>query len=216
MARLMSASLLEAFKQQDTQFSSHGTLEIFVLLGALSRTYRFATASLSIGGVAYLPQMRAAGEINSDLSSEGDEVTVELQNVDTLLGIEFMALQRSLFGAECTLGRYWKELSRGSEWHEILFTGLIVGIDPDEQNLRLTIVSDVYSGVSVGPIRKVRRLCPFRYKGPECGRPITDPPTCDFTLNGAGGCDGRWGATNKFARIGSAPYIDSNLDLKII
>lgn len=216
MPRLLPAALIEALNRRDVQMSSHGTLEMSVITGIETRIYRFSTGGITFNGITWSSQLREIGEINSDLSSEGDEVTLGLQNVDTLLGIEFLNLQRYLSGAEVKVGRYWKDLDRKAEWHEIIFTGLVAAINPDEQVVRLTVVSDLYSGVSVGPLRKIRRLCPFLYKGFECGRPITDPPTCDYTLNGAGGCDGRWGATNKFIRHGGAPYLDNNLDLKII
>ena len=216
MARFLPAALTEALNRPDAQIATHSTLEMFVVIGAETRTYRFATAGLAFNGINWLPQLRETSEINSDLSSEGDEITLDIQNVDTLLGVEFLNLQRYLSGAEVVMGRYWKDLDKGADWNDVLFTGLVAGLEPDEQVVKLTAVSDVYSGVSVGPLRKVRRLCPFLYKGFECGRPPTDPPTCDYTLNGAGGCDGRWGSTNKFVRQGGAPYLDNNLDFKII
>lgn len=216
MARLLAHDLAEALARPDMPLVTHSTLELFLTIGAELRNYRFATATLAIGGVVWQPQLRQTAEINSDLSSEGDEVALDLQNVDSVLGIEFVQLQKYLFGAEAKVGRFWKDWEKGAEWHEILLTGLVVGIDPDEMVCRLTVVPDVYSGVSVGPLRKIRRLCPFLYKGFECGRPATDPLTCDYTLNGAGGCDGRWGSTNKFIRHGGNPYIDSGLELKII
>jgi len=217
MARLMLAGLIDALNRPDSQISEHSTLELFVVIGSFDiRSYYFATATLNFGGVTWQPQLRKTDDIEFDLTSDGDEAVLELQNVDGLLGIEFVNLQQYLFGAEARVGRYWKDLDRGAEWHEIFLTGFVVGIDPGEMVMQLKVVADMYSGVSVGPLRSIQRACPLLYKGLVCGRPASDPPTCDYTLNGAGGCDGRWGSTNKFVRFGGAPYIDTNLGLKII
>jgi len=212
----MPAGLLETLSRPDAQIATHSTLEMFAVIGAETKSYRFATAGLTIDGVFWQPHLRETAEINSDLTSEGDEVTLDLQNVDTVLGKEFVRFQRSLSGAEALVGRYWKDLDRGTEWHDVLFTGVIAGIDPDEMVVKLTGVPDTYSGTSVGPLRHIRRLCTVLYKSFECGRPLTDPLTCDLTLNGAGGCHGRWGAVDKFARHAGVPYLDTNLELKII
>lgn len=216
MARLMQAGLAEALSRPDAQIDSHSTLQLFVVNGAQTRRYFFATGSLNFDGVIWQPQLRQTDEINSDLTGDGDEAVLELQNVDTVLGIEFVNIRRVLSGSEALVGRYWKDLDFGTVWHDVFLTGVVTGLDPNEMVVRLTVVSDEYSGVSVGPLRKIRRLCPFDYKGPECGRPVTDPPTCDFTLHGAGGCHGRWGDPNKFIRHGGAPFIDAGLNLKII
>src|SRR5262249_47501173 len=147
------------------------------------------------------PQLRKSPEITSSLTSQVDNAVAELQNVDTILGSEFASLERFLFGAEVKVGRYWKDLERGAEWHHIFLTGLVQDIDDNENTARLTIISDIYADLSVGPLRHVRRRCQTDYKSDECGRPKTDPFTaCDKTLNGYGGCDGRWGSTQKVAR----------------
>jgi phage-related protein len=88
-------------------------------------------------------------------------------------------------------------------------------MDVGEQSVRLTAVADCYSGVSVGPNRRVTRLCQWQYKGPECGYKGPEP-TCNFLLNDAGGCEGRHGNPLKFARFGGFPFLDNSAKLKNI
>lgn len=216
MPRLMAAGLDEALARTDGRLSSHSTLELTVNLGAEIRSYYLATATLTFNGITWQPELRETDEITANLAADASEAQIGIQNVDTLFGIEFIAIEEFLSGAEAKVGEYWKDLDRGAEWHEVLLTGLVTGLDVSEQVAQLTIVSDVYSGVSVGPFRQIRRLCQAEYKSFECGRPATDPPTCDKTLNGAGGCHGRWGATEKSARHMGAPFVDNQVFQKII
>lgn len=216
MPRLMAAGLDEVLNRPDSQMSSHSTLELTVDIGAEVRSYYLATASLNFNGITWRPELRETDEITANLADDASGAKIEIQNVDTLFGIEFVAIEEFLSGAEAVVGEYWKDLDRGAEWHEVLLTGLVAGLDVNEQVVQLTIIPDVYSGVSVGPFRQIRRLCQAEYKSFECGRPATDPPTCDFTLNGAGGCDGRWGATEKFARHMGMPFLDNQVFQKII
>jgi len=212
----MAAGLGDVIGRTDQRMRSHGTLELAVNTGAETRSYYLATATLNFNGINWRPELRATAEITANLGADASEAILEIQNVDTILGIAFVAIEEFLFGAEARVGRYWADLERGSEWHETLLTGLVTGLDPNEQSVQLTIIPDTYSGVSVGPFRHIRRLCQAGYKTPECGRPVTDPPTCDFTLNGAGGCDGRWGAVEKFVRHMGTPFLDNQVFQKII
>jgi hypothetical protein len=214
MPRLMSGGL--DLGRRGQRLASHGTLELSVITPTGTRSYYLATAKLNFNGVQWRPDLRDSGEITGSIIAEADEATIAIQNVDTLFGIEAVSIADYLSNADARVGRYELDPERGSESHEILMTGLVVGLDPNEQSVQLTIVPDTYSGVSVGPYRHIRRLCQFFYKGDECGRPATDPPTCDFTLNGAGGCDGRWGATEKIIHHGGEPYLDNQVFQKII
>jgi hypothetical protein len=216
MPRLSTAGLDEALARPFGQLSSYSTLELIVDIGAGFRSYYLATASLTFNGVIWQPALRQTAEITANLAADASEAAIEIQNVDTLFGIEFVAIEEFLSGAEARVGEYWKDLDRNAEWHEILLTGLITGLDVNEQSAQLTIIPDLYSGVSVGPFRAIRRLCQAAYKSFECGRPATDPPTCDKTLNGAGGCHGRWGAIEKLARHMGAPFLDNKVFQQII
>lgn len=214
MPRLTPTGLDDALVRG--RLSSHGTLELTVDTGAEIRSYYLSTAALNFNGIQWRPDLRETGEITANLGADASEATIEIQNVDTLFGKELVKVEEFLFGAVATVGEYWRDSERGSEWHEILLTGLVTGLDPNEQSVQLTIIPDIYSGVSVGPFRHLRRLCQAEYKGFECGRPATDPPTCDKTLNGVGGCHGRWGVEEKFVRHMGAPFLDNQIFQKII
>jgi hypothetical protein len=214
MPRPMPAQLLEAMT--GGLLSSHSTLALSIPLGAETRDYYFSTVTLNYGGIIWAPELRQISDLQAALTGDADQATAELQNVDTLLGIEFARIKQYLSGAVVQVGEYWKDLDSGAEWLEVLLTGLITGVDPNEQSVQVTVVPDTYSGVRVGPIRKVQRRCGFLYKGFECGRPLTDPQDCDYTLDGAGGCHGRWGAANKVIRHGGMPYLDNQVLQKIV
>src|SRR5262249_1629884 len=141
----------------NAQFATYGTLQLFVPIGSNIRNYYFSTASLQFDGITWQPQLRKSPEITSSLTSQVDNAVAEVQNVDTILGTEFENLERFLFGAEAKVGRYWKDLERGAEWHHVFLTGLVQDIDDNENTAQLTIVSDIYADLSVGPLRHVRR-----------------------------------------------------------
>jgi hypothetical protein len=214
MPRLIAAGLDDALARGN--LATHGTLRLLVPTATEIRSYHFATAKLNFNGVEWSPQLRESGEVNMSLTGDADEATVEVQNVDNLFGIEAISIEAYLSGSLGVVGRYFQDLDHGARWHDETLTGLVTGIRVNEQAVQLLVVSDSYSSVSVGPFRYIRRACQAGYKTAECGRPITDPfDTCDYTLNGAGGCDGRWGA-NKAARHMGFPFLDNQVLQKII
>jgi hypothetical protein len=215
MPRLIAAGLDEALERGN--LATHGTLRLLVPTATEIRSYHFATAILNFNGVEWRPELRESGEVNMSLTGDADEATVEVQNVDNLFGIEAISLEEYLSGSLAVVGRYFQDLDHGARWHDETLTGLITGIRPNERAVQLLVVPDSYSSVSVGPFRYITRACQAGYKTAECGRPITDPfDFCDYTLNGANGCHGRWGATEKFIHIMGFPYIDNKIFQKII
>lgn len=215
MPRLLAAGLEEALIRG--RLSSYGTLELVVDIDSEIKSFYLATGKLNFNGMQWQPHLRESGDVDANLGADASEATVDIQNVDTLFGIEFVRIEEYLSNAVARVGRYWIDKDGGFEAHEVLLTGLITSVDPNEQNVGLKIIPDTNSGVSVGPSRHLRRLCQAPYKSFECGRPITDPfDTCDYTLNGAGGCHGRWGATEKFTRHVGMPFLDNQVFQKII
>lgn len=211
MPRLMPPGLMEALNRPGARFEFHGTLELFVVSGSEIKSYYFATGTLNFGGISWKPHLRKSPEIGSSILGEADEAVAELQNVDTILGIEFANLERSLSGAEANVGRYWKDLERGTVWHKVFLTGLVEDVSDDEMAVKLAIVSDIYADVSVGPLRNVRRQCQARYKGFECGSLSTEP-ICTYTL---AACQLRHPGDTRFARHMGAPFLDFELLQKI-
>jgi hypothetical protein len=204
---------MELFARKDQQVETHGTCELFIVKGASTQSFYFATSSFEMDGVRWQPQMRKGSVIDASVTRAANRATVDLQNVDTVLGVEFVQLRKFLFGAEIKIGRYWRDLNSGVEDHKRFLTGMVVGVEASQEVVRLTAASDCYSGVSVGPVRRVTRLCPWRpFKGRECGY-IGVESVCDFTFTGPGGCDTRHGPIVKLARFGGAPYLDTRAKL---
>jgi hypothetical protein len=187
-------------------------LQLLVDTGAEKRTYYYATAALSFNGVSWSPQLRKTSTLRSSLSKAANQATLDLQNVDAKLGIEFLKIQQFLFGAIAQVGRYWIDQNGGSPIHAILLTGLISGIDIGEETVTLTAVADCYSGINVGPNHRVTRICQWQtqgaFRGPECGYNGPEP-VCNGLINDPGGCEGRHGTPLKFDRFGAFPYIDN-------
>src|SRR5262249_2603320 len=159
--------LLEALKRPNARIATYGTLQLFVPIGSQMLNFYFATASLNFAGIIWQPQLRKSPDINTSITAAVDSGVAELQNVDTILGSQFASLERFLFGAQALIGRYWKDLERGSQWHKVLLTGLVQEISDNENTAQLTIISDVYADISVGPFRHIRRRCQTDYKSPE-------------------------------------------------
>jgi hypothetical protein len=207
----MPAGLMDAINR-GAPLDSHSTLELFVLTGAETRSYYFATATLNFNGIAWQPHLRQADEIVSSMLGEADDAVIELQNVDTILGKEFASLERYLYGAEAKVGIYWKDLERGTVWHKVFLTGLVEDVDDNEMTARLTVISDLYSGVSVGPLRNTQRKCQARpYKGFECGS-TSDLPNCGYTQED---CLARHPGNDAFARNMGFPWIPNDVRVAI-
>lgn len=212
MPRRMPAGLMTLLARKDKRVESHTTLQIHIEDGDLLRDYYFASAELMINGASWAPQLRQGSQIKSSLARAADQASVELQNVDTELGREFLSLGFSLYGAESKIGRYWLDKDSGLDFHKVLLTGPLVGLQIDENVVRLTAVSEPYAQVSVGASRRVTGLCQWRFRGLECGY-AGSLLTCNFHLNDSGGCEGRHGGgvgdSLKRAKFGGFAYLSS-------
>src|SRR5262245_32052980 len=118
MPRLLGAGLEEALVRG--RLSQYGTLELAVDIESEVRSYYLATATLNFDGIQWQPDLRESGEIDANLGADASEAMIEIQNVDTALGIEFVRIEEYLSQAGARVGRYWCDLKRGVEWHEIL------------------------------------------------------------------------------------------------
>lgn len=200
---------MEFLARDNKRVASHSTLQVFINDGDILKDYRFASAELLIDGAAYAAQLKQGSQIKSSLARSADSASVELQNVDTELGREFLELGQSLYGGEVKIGRYWKDLDSGMEWHKVFLTGPLVGLQIDENIVRITAVSEPYAQVSVGASRRVTSSCQWQFRNPNtCGYSGT-LLTCNFLLNDSGGCQGRHGDPLKRAKFGGFPYLSS-------
>ncbi len=202
--------------RRNKQIESHTTLQVKVDTADLMRSYYFASSSLFFQEIEWEPLLRRASQIRSSLTRASDSATVELTNTDTALGIEFLGLGQSIYGAETKIGRYWKDLESGAEYHKIFLTGVIVGLRVDEQSVQLTAVSEPYAQISVGATRRVVPMCQFTFRNPQTCGYNGSLLVCNFLLNNAGGCDGRHGNPLKFAKFGGFAFLNSGSRLKTL
>lgn len=216
MARTMPAGLMTLLSRQDKRVKAHTTLQITIDNGDILRDYRFASAELMIDGAVYEPQLRRASQIKSSLGRGADQATVELQNVDSEIGKEFLSLGQALYGAQTKIGRHWEDLESGATFHKVFLTGPLEGYSINQDVATITAVSDPYANISVGATRRVTNLCQWEFRNPfTCGY-AGSLLTCDFTLNGAGGCEGRHGTPLKRAKFGGFAYINSQSRFKTL
>jgi hypothetical protein len=212
MPRSLPIGLTDALGRAYSNIETHSTLQLS-LPSDLAPTleYFFATAALTIDGVRYERHLRDTGAVRTSLTRSADRVTADLQNVDGILGVDLIYLADALYGAAARFGRYWRDDS-GAEFHKVLLTGVIAGVEINDQVVRLTLVSDTYAAVSVGASRRVAKDCQWAtsggFRGPQCGYAGAEL-TCNYLLNDTGGCEGRHGTPLKRAKFGGFVYLES-------
>lgn len=220
MSRNMQAGTMTFLARKDKQVQSRTTLQVSIDNGDILQTFYFATAELLHQGVIWQPLLKAGSQIKSGLTRASDQATAELHNADTQIGKEFLALGQNLIGAEVKIGRFWKDLESGIEFSKVMLTGPIVGFDIDEKVVRITAVSEPYANIDVGASRRVSLSCQWQFRNPNTCGYAGSLLTCDFTLNGTGGCEGRHGggvgATLKRAKFGGMAFLSSKSRLKTI
>lgn len=212
MPRKMPAGWDEMMARKDKRIESHSTLRLIIDNGDILRAYYFASARLTIDGVEYQPELRRSSRIKASLTRAADAGDVEIQNVDTEIGKEFLALGEAIYGAEAKIGRWWRDLTSGWEDHKVFLTGPVVGFDPDENVVRLRAVSEPYANISVGARRVIDPLCQAVYRDPStCGFSGPGLPTCNLMLNHADGCKGRHGLTPTLerAKFMGQPFVNA-------
>ena len=211
----MPQGLSELLRRKNKQVESHTTLQVSISNADLQREYYFASAECLINGVTYANQLRKASQIKTTLTSESDSALVDLQNADSELGKEFLGLGDSLYGSLSKVGRLWIDLDSMSQYHMVLLTGPIVGIEVDESLVHFSMVSEPYSQVSVGPTRRYTNRCQFDFReGTTCGY-AGMLLTCNKMFSHADGCFGRHGDPLHRAKNGGFIYLNSAQRLNI-
>lgn len=199
----------------NARLESHTTLEVLIDNGDILRNYYFASSKLFFRGVTWEPALKQASEVKSSLTRSSDRCTVELFNADTELGKEFLSLGSAIDGAETVMGRHWIDLDSGMHFHDVLLTGALVAPPVDEDVVAVSTVSQPYANISVGASRRVSRSCQFNFRQPDTCGYAGSLLTCDFTLNGTGGCLGRHGDPLHRAKNGSFVFISGKSRLVV-
>ena len=220
MPRKMPAGLMELLARKDKQIKSHTTLEVLVDNGDIVRNYYFASSTLMLNGVEFQPLLKNGSQIRSSLTRSADQATVEIHNADTAQGIEFLSTGQALYGASVKVGRYWLDELSLAQYHKVFLTGVVVGLEINENVVKLSAVSEPYAQVSVGATRRVVPSCQWKFRNPlTCGYAGT-LLTCNFLLNHIDGCEGRHGggvgATLKRAKFGGMAFLNSKSRLKTL
>lgn len=218
MPRTLPFNFEKLLARKNKQITSHTTFQLFIEAANFNRSYYFATARLSVGGINWQPYLRKGSQIRSSITKAADTATVEIANADLALGLDLLKIRQYLYGAEMLIGRYWKDLDSGMEAHKVLFTGVIASSIPqiDEAVVAISGVSTAYANVSVGAVRRVNLPCGWLYKDPSTCHYRGHQETCNYMIDHADGCHGRHGDPYKRAAIGAFAYINSGNRLQTL
>lgn len=221
MPRKMPGGLMPLLDRKDKQIETHTTLQVSINNGDIVRNYYFASSTVTIDGTVYAPQLRKSSQIKCSLTKAADQATVDLQNVDTELGKEFLGLGiATLIGAEAKIGRFFRDLLSTYEEHKVFLTGPLVNMRFDENFVSFTAVSEAYANISVGAFRRATNLCQAQFRNPHTCGYAGSLLTCNFMLNDQGGCEGRHGGgvgdSLKRAKFMGMAYITGKSRLKTV
>lgn len=186
MPRSLPTGLKELLSVETHWAETHSTLA----LRTKSGNFWLATARLMVDDVAYSPDLRETGELKQSLTSAVDRVEVSIQNVDLVFGLKFVSAIDALHGARAVVGRYWRDLRNGAEYHKALLSGVVVSAPGNEQAVTLTVVSELYASRQIGG-RLVARNCQWRFKDPTTCGYVGPLNSCNKLLQSADGCQGR-------------------------
>lgn len=137
----------------------------------------------------YVGHLMRTSSTKQSLTQAADRVTVDIQNVDTLVGLSLNEVASSLAGSYAVFGRAYK--TGGGLWLTTPFVyGEVDDVSTDQNNATITIVSDTAPNVSFLTNRPIQKSCPLAFKGTRCGY-VGAETTCNKKRDDAGGCSGR-------------------------
>lgn len=123
------------------------------------------------------------------LTQAADKVTVDIQNVDTAIGITLNEVATTLIGSKAVFAKVFKQ-SSGDWTSSPLCYGEIDDVRIDQSNATVTVISDTAPNVSFLTNRPLQKTCPLAFKGVACGY-VGAETTCNKKRDDAGGCSGR-------------------------
>lgn len=123
--------------------------------------YYFAERAITFESQAYALGLRWREGLTQRRSLAADGVTVDVENVSTVMAQTLR--QQYMMGDFAELRRLW--LGAGMQ---VIFAGRIAGVEVDRDMARLTLRSRVDPRAQL-PVRTPGHRCPWRFKGPACG-----------------------------------------------
>jgi hypothetical protein len=147
---------------------SHSTMSAFLPYAVVSTTYYFGSQTVQVGFNIYPRSIRNVGEMKLSMGRAADRVEVVLSNAENDTGPLFYQERDISRGSIVQIGRlYYNPSEPGEQEHVVLFTGTVASVTVDENDTRLSIVSDLFAGGQVGATRLVSPSCQFKFKDPE-------------------------------------------------
>ena len=186
MPRKLPTGLAELQSAETRWAETHSTLALFTAKGNVF----LATSPVVVDGVKYSPDLHETGALKQSLTRAVDRVDCQIQNVDLAFGLKFVSAVDALHGARAVVGRFWRDLRNGAEYHKALIKGVVIEAPGEENAVTLTLVSELFASRQIGG-RLVARNCQWRFKDPlTCGY-VGPLASCNKLLLSADGCQGR-------------------------
>lgn len=191
MPRSIDAGL-KAWLDANPLLESHSTLKVYLPNAPGTPTFYYATTPVRIGANDYTKPLKEVGELKLSMGKAADRVEVVISNEDGGQIGDFLLVDQLLTrGSEVTLGRLYRNpVELGTDYHVELFQATISTFVADESEIRLTLISDMYRGGTVGATRTVSSTCQFTFKDAETCAYAGAGTTCTKIYDDAtGGCD---------------------------
>jgi hypothetical protein len=144
-------------------------------LGSGTLRYTEADIDLTAGGQRYLSRAFSVGDISQTSNLEVDSLEVTFAAVDQAM--VQAVLSQDVRGATAILSMVCLDPNYQVLGVEELFRGAIDDWDLDEQELRLTVLSELFMW-SKKTLRKCQASCPWEFAGTECAY-AGDETWCD-------------------------------------
>jgi len=175
---------------QDNSIHRFGTATMNgVPLLAYSEIIGSGPVDLEVDVGNYFAYLMKSSTTQQSLTQAADKVTLDVQNVDTAIGVSLNQVSTTLAGAKAVFAKVFKQ-SNGAWTTSPMLYGEVDDVAVDENNATLTIISDTAPNVSFLTNRPIQKTCPLAFKGVRCGYtgPLT---TCNKKRDDDGGCAGR-------------------------
>jgi hypothetical protein len=170
---------------------------------------RYSTINITVGSDVYVDRLKRINGAKIGLSKAADRVTFELFNADSAIGQAMVVPATQLNRAYCVVGTIYVNINNSSDVNVIEESdGMVFVNAATDDMVEATFYSDAYSTNTIVGDIPIRKTCPWKYKGTECGY-SGGLTTCDLTFDGPNGCNAHFDNNTARAKFGGqALFLD--------
>lgn len=191
MLRNQSANLTEIFKN----YRRRDSLDLYLNDG---EALHLSRGAITRGNIEYKNWIRSIEEMRTSIDAGVDRVTVNCQNVDSLLGFNLASNLRLLDYATADVGKQYQSMTNPALVEDIpqLFRSVLANAEAGEKTISFEVIADYESLGSIIASRSLSPLSPWRsLNGIEVTQTpvVANPKTReDFIKNGVEWEFGGW------------------------